>query len=175
MSRRGRGGKNKNHRADFRRDTKGDNRQTARPEGIRPESSSQRSNPPSPRSQMISNDQQHPPSLRPHGKTSFPSITQPRKNVARPLSEGASESAVSVHPKSKQYRVIFFDTVAQAKADLVNLRDLAGQCDQLNIVVRAEGTMDDHDLNTVGRLFCGAAWTLIHERRKAEGWYDSNH
>jgi hypothetical protein len=26
-------------------------------------------------------------------------------------------------------------------------------------------------LNQVGKLFCGAAWALVHERRKADGWY----
>jgi hypothetical protein len=35
--------------------------------------------------------------------------------------------------------------------------------------------MDDPDLLKLGLVFAGAAWTLIHERRQAEGWYNSTH
>jgi hypothetical protein len=91
------------------------------------------------------------------------------------LSRGASELSVAPIKGDKVYKVIFFDTLAQAKADLPNLTSLSSSCDQLNIVVRAESTMDDPELNGVGKLFCGAAWALIHERRKADGWYDTSH
>jgi hypothetical protein len=101
----------------------------------------------------------------------FPSITQPKRQLNRP----ESESFVAPDKSNKVFKVIFFDTLAQAKADLENLRAQAHQCDQLNIVVRAENTMDDADLNGIGKLFCGAAWALIHERRKADGWYDTSH
>jgi hypothetical protein len=75
----------------------------------------------------------------------------------------------------RAYRVAFYDTLAQAKSDIDSLRQIASQCDQLNIVVRAEAPMDDADLTGIGKLFCGAAWALIHDRRKSDGWYDQPH
>lgn len=105
------------------------------------------------------------------GKASFSSITQPRRQVSRtPI-----ENEIAPKKGDRSYKVIFFDTVSQAKADMDNLRALAANCDQLNIVVRAEGAMDDADLNSIGKLFCGAAWALIHERRRDDGWYDTHH
>jgi hypothetical protein len=68
---------------------------------------------------------------------------------------------------------VFFDTFMQAKADLEKLRGEATRCDQLNIVIRQEGDMDDPELSAVGKVYAGAAWALIHERRQQEGWYDS--
>ncbi len=76
---------------------------------------------------------------------------------------------------SKIYKAVFYDTLNQAKADLEALRNLAQSCDQINIIVRAEASMDDAELNAVGKLFCGAAWALIHERRKQDGWYEGPH
>jgi hypothetical protein len=80
---------------------------------------------------------------------------------------------MSVAPISnnKKYRVVFFDTLNQAKSDIENLKKLAASCDQLNIVVRAEANMDDLELNQIGKLFCGAAWALVHDRRRGDGWY----
>jgi hypothetical protein len=76
---------------------------------------------------------------------------------------------------NRKYKVVFFDTLAQAKSDLENLKNVAADCDQLNIVVRAEAAMDDAELTSVGKLFCGAAWALIHERRRDAGWYEQPH
>jgi len=59
-----------------------------------------------------------------------------------------------------------------AKADLEQLAIKAKEFDQLNIVVKAEGDMDDPDLTKIGKVFAGAAWTLIHERRVQDGWYN---
>lgn len=73
-----------------------------------------------------------------------------------------------------RYGLAIYDNFAQAKADLLRLQELANQYDQLNVVIRAEGNMDDPELTALGRVkvFAGAAWTLIHERRKQDGWYD---
>jgi hypothetical protein len=105
---------------------------------------------------------------RQHGsKTNLTSITQPRRQLSRAFGHGLQNS----RQLPKTCGVVFFDTLAQAKADLLQLKAMASKYDQLNIVVRAEGSMEDPDLNAIGRLFCGAAWTLIHERRRADGWY----
>lgn len=75
----------------------------------------------------------------------------------------------------KRYGVIFYDTLQAAKADLERIGQQAAGYDQLNVVVRNEASMDDPDFNQMDKvkLFAGAAWTIIHERRKEEGWYDS--
>jgi hypothetical protein len=70
---------------------------------------------------------------------------------------------------------VFFDTLAAAKADLASLQDMARGVDQLNIVIRAEASMDDLELSAVGKVFAGAAWALIHDRRVTEGWYNEPH
>jgi hypothetical protein len=106
-----------------------------------------------------------------HGKFSFQSAIQPRRTLSRP----PKEPIVSSGDTFKRYQVIFYDSLAQAKSDLENLRTLASQCDQLNIVVRAEASMDDPELTSIGKLFCGAAWALIHERRRDAGWYEQSH
>lgn len=75
----------------------------------------------------------------------------------------------------RRYGIVFFDTLAAAKNDIARLQDLARGYDQLNIVIRAEASMDDPELTAVGKVFAGAAWALIHDRRVAEGWYDEAH
>ena len=75
-------------------------------------------------------------------------------------------------PPPKRYAVIFFDNLAQAKENLEAIEQKSKACDQLNIVLKAEGPMDDEQLLQFGKLFAGEAWTLIHTRRVEEGWYD---
>jgi hypothetical protein len=106
-----------------------------------------------------------------NGRVSLTSALQPRRSIQRP----ATEMMVPPRGSTKIYKAVFYDTLNQAKADLHQLTALAQSCDQLNIIVRAESSMDDADLNAIGKLFCGAAWALIHERRKQDGWYDSSH
>lgn len=72
----------------------------------------------------------------------------------------------------KRYGYVFYDSLFAAKADMENIRAKASEVDQLNIIIRAEGDMEDADLNKIGKVFAGAAWTLIHERRVEEGWYN---
>ena len=75
----------------------------------------------------------------------------------------------------RRYGVVFFETLAAAKNDIQRLQELARGYDQLNIVIRAEASMDDPELAAVGKVFAGAAWALIHDRRVAEGWYNDTH
>jgi hypothetical protein len=73
----------------------------------------------------------------------------------------------------KKYDIALYETLAAAKADLDGIRAKAQAVDQLNVVIRAEGGLDDPELNGLEKVkvFAGAAWTLIHERRIADGWY----
>lgn len=75
----------------------------------------------------------------------------------------------------KRFGVVFYDTFKQAKEDGAQLLEKAKEFDQLNIVIRAEGSMDDPQLLQYGKLYAGEAWTIIHERRLAEGWYEEPH
>ncbi|SMF40708.1 hypothetical protein [Pseudobacteriovorax antillogorgiicola] len=75
----------------------------------------------------------------------------------------------------KRYGVVFYDSFNAAKEDRENLLEKAREVDQLNIVVRAEGPMDDPELLQYGKLYAGAAWALIHDRRVEEGWYNEPH
>lgn len=73
----------------------------------------------------------------------------------------------------RRYGVLFYETFAAAKADRERIASSAQEFDQLNIVIRAEGNMDDPDLSGISKakVFAGAAWHLIHERRQTDGWY----
>jgi hypothetical protein len=74
----------------------------------------------------------------------------------------------------KKYNLVFFDTFAEARAAKERIRELSLGCDQVNVVIREEGNMEDSDLLSVSKcvkIFAGKAWTSIHERRLTEGWY----
>ncbi len=72
----------------------------------------------------------------------------------------------------KRHGVLFFDTHAQAKNNLEKIAAKAQEVDILNIVIKAEGPMNDPEILAHGRMFAGEAWHLIHTRRQEEGWYD---
>lgn len=76
---------------------------------------------------------------------------------------------------ARRYGIVFYETLAAAKADVARLQEMARGFDQLNIVIRAEASMDDPELSAIGKVFAGAAWALIHDRRVAEGWYNEAH
>ncbi len=79
------------------------------------------------------------------------------------------ESVVHV---PKRYSVVFYDTLEMAKNSCAELLEKAKDCDQLNIVIRCDADMDDPELLQYGKVFAGEAWTLVHERRVEDGWYD---
>lgn len=103
-----------------------------------------------------------------------------RRRNQNPAGERAvqvTEAAKPVLPKMpeakpRRYGVVFFENFVQAKANLEELQQTAASYDQLNIVIQADGDMDDPQLCQVGKVFAGEAWTLIHRRRQDDGWYD---
>lgn len=85
----------------------------------------------------------------------------PLKNVGR---------VIESH-KPKRYGILFFETFMQAKTSKEQITEAARQVEQLNIVIKAEGDMNDPELREFGMVYAGAAWHLIHTRRVDEGWY----
>jgi hypothetical protein len=69
---------------------------------------------------------------------------------------------------------LFFDTFQEAKRGADSIRQSLNGCDQLNLVIREHGNMDDPDLLALGKIkiFAGTAWALIHDRRVQDGWYN---
>jgi hypothetical protein len=77
---------------------------------------------------------------------------------------------------SQKFQVLFFDSFAQARAAEASIATACSQPDitQINVVIREEGNMDDAELlglHSKVKVYAGAAWTTIHERRQADGWY----
>lgn len=132
---------------------------------------------------------QHPHSQRPQkGQSGKPGHRNSQKSPASQPSTltespirmpkgGRQPQEPASRPKlpPRRYGIVFFDTLAAAKNDIPRLQEIARGYDQLNIVIRAEATMDDPELAAVGKVFAGAAWALIHDRRVAEGWYNDMH
>lgn len=103
--------------------------------------------------------------------------------ATREKKEENQHEAEAAHPAPAEtidrfFQVIFFDSFAAAKSSAEDIRQQCSGCDQLNVVIRAEGNMDDEEilgLDPKVRVYAGAAWTLIHERRQSDGWYQSPH
>lgn len=106
----------------------------------------------------------------PKGQIPLQSVMTPRRSIFKKQMHQRN-----VAPPIKKYGLIFYETLQAARADTLNLQTLSSQFDQLNIVIRAEVTTDTADLGSYGKVFTGAAWALIHERRKQDGWYDEPH
>ena len=76
--------------------------------------------------------------------------------------------------KAKKIAVIFFDTPQKAMQQVEILQKLCETCDQLNVVIEEESDMDNPRILSIHRkikLYAGAAWFLVHQRRQEEGWY----
>ncbi len=73
-----------------------------------------------------------------------------------------------------RYAVLLFDTFPQALAQRDKILAKCADCDQLNVVIQAEGNMDDPALLGIHakvKVYAGKAWALIHKRRIEENWY----
>jgi hypothetical protein len=104
------------------------------------------------------------------GQIPVQSVMVPRRNIFKKQMHQRNTTTVT-----KNYGLIFYETLQAARSDVAQLESFAKQYDQLNIVIRAEVTADTTDLTQFGKVFTGAAWALIHERRKQDGWYDAPH
>lgn len=104
------------------------------------------------------------------GQIPIQSVMTPRRNIFKKQMHQRNVAAAT-----KKYGLVFYETLQAARNDQANIANLATQYDQLNIVIRAETTVETTDLAQFGKVFTGAAWTLIHERRKQDGWYDESH
>jgi hypothetical protein len=92
------------------------------------------------------------------------------------MSESVRSRPEPKSPILKTYGIIFFDSASSALYAREEIIALAEKCDQLNVVIRAEGTSQEAALLALHakvKVFSGNAWWIIHERRKADGWYDS--
>jgi hypothetical protein len=115
---------------------------------------------------------------------------QKKRRKPGPQKTGGSEAkpavpAVKQHDFSvylakpaKKCSFKLFETFAEARNHAKDILEACKNCDQLNVVIRAEGDMNDAELVRISpkvMIFAGAAWTLIHERRVEEKWYESTH
>ena len=75
-------------------------------------------------------------------------------------------------PKDRRYAPMFFDTFMAARNQVAEIAEKAKSVDQVNIIIKEEGNMDDPELIQHGKVFAGEAWTLVHTRRVEEGWYE---
>ena len=105
----------------------------------------------------------------------------PNEQVKSPgARDGGRSEAIDTFIKKapaplRRYIVCFYESFPQAHADKEKLGQQKAQCDQLNIVIKAEGNMEDPELLSFGKVFAGEAWTLIHKRRVDDGWYNEMH
>ena len=77
--------------------------------------------------------------------------------------------------KPKKIAVIFFETCQKVEQQKESLQQLCETCDQLNVVVEEESDMDNPSILGIHpkiKLYAGAAWFLVHQRRQDDGWYD---
>ena len=101
---------------------------------------------------------------------------QRRKSSANAERKKQTNEQLAYKPQPpKSYGVVFFDTFVSARSAKEEIVTHCQAVDQLNLVIQAEGNMDDPELLDIDKrvkVFAGAAWWSIHQRRKEEGWYD---
>lgn len=100
---------------------------------------------------------------------------RPRRRRRGGSSSPKPQAEETVKHVPKRYGVVFYDNHAKAKEDAAQLLLKAKEVDQLNIVIKAEGSMDDPELLQYGKVYAGEAWTTIHKRREEDGWYNEPH
>jgi len=98
---------------------------------------------------------------------------RPRRRRRQQANRGPKDDQTKQIPK--RFGIVFYDSHLLAKEDAAQLLEKAKEVDQLNIVIKAEGSMDDPELTQYGKVYAGEAWTLIHQRRVEEGWYNETH
>lgn len=102
-----------------------------------------------------------------------------------PVGTGLNPLAEPFHDNPKKavlspprfYKVMFFDSFISAYDGASDIKAACSGCDQVNVVVKAEGNMADEKILGIDpkvKLFAGEAWHLIHTRRSEEGWYEAS-
>ena len=71
----------------------------------------------------------------------------------------------------KAYGVLFFSTIQEAMAKQKEIKAKSVEYDQLNIVIKQEGNRVIPELEALGKVFLGEAWSIVHTRRQEDGFY----
>ena len=111
----------------------------------------------------------------PKKRTSFRQRSQGSKKTVH--DDPNDFSRYNAPDPKKNFHILFYDTFPAAKADSEKINSLCTLYDQVNLAIKAEGNMDDPELlgiNPRVKVYAGAAWYLIHERRMEENWYQKN-
>ena len=69
---------------------------------------------------------------------------------------------------------LFFENFIEAKNSREKILSFCENHEQVSLVIREEGDMDDTELLSFHpsvKVYAGTAWTKIHEMRQAEGFY----
>lgn len=80
--------------------------------------------------------------------------------------------------KPNVYKFLCYDTHLLARQAEEEIKTMCETCDKLNIILKAEGHMDDPVITGISEkitIYAGEAWTLIHTRRLEENWYEMPH
>lgn len=83
-----------------------------------------------------------------------------------------------VASQPQHYSFKLYETFAEARSHAGEIAEACATCDRLNVIIKAEGDMNDPELIRIDpkvKVYAGAAWALIHERRLEERWYESPH
>jgi hypothetical protein len=121
------------------------------------------------------------PRRRKHGKKNKQKSNQAKNQTNNPKAkaqpEKSAKKAIKIKPFHhvyKKYGLVIFNTFEAAYQNLEKIKNKTQDVDQLNIVIHAEGNIDNPKLNKIDKVkvFAGTAWTLIHDRRVEDGWYD---
>lgn len=115
-------------------------------------------------------------SRRIYSLTSSASMSDPSSTLAYASQKVLPQPTEPLKPSELRMGVLFYPTFAEAYGHKAQLTAAAKDWDQLNVVIEQEGAMDDPELLELApnlKLFAGAAWWLIHQRRHEDGWYDT--
>lgn len=112
-------------------------------------------------------------------KKKLPGIPLPTKEsgiIQNKANVSETAKAAKGQVKLVKYGILFFETFQEAYNAEDTIKTAANHCEQLNVVIKAEGNMDDEKLpgfDPKVKVFAGEAWHLIHTRRVDDKWYET--